>query len=160
MRFNTIPAIDAAASLATAPTGATIQASTHFAWGSRVTVHSPAAGTFTLVINGRPIREVAREQIVSQNDASIAMHGEQLHKFPSNHLVQTTARAQTIADVLLRLGSNPQRNLTLDWRGNPALTLGDLVTISEHSRQGVFTVVRQELDYDGALRARLEGIRI
>ncbi len=154
------PAIDAVASLATAPAGATIQVSTHFAWGSRVTVHSPAAGTFTLAINGRPVREIARERIVSQDDASITMHGEQLYKFPNNHLVQTTVRAQTIADVLLRLVSNPQRDLTLDWRGNPALTLGDLVTIPEHGRQGVFTTIRQELDYDGALRARLEGVRL
>ena len=53
----------------------------------------------------------------------------------------------------------------MDWRGNPAIELGDVIAAPDHQRGGVdkwgyFLVTRQELEYTGALRAKLAGRRI
>lgn len=155
--YNEPPVIEAAASLSGAPTGAGITATTFYAWGADVRVHSPAAGTFTLLVNGRPLQVLNRERAVAEDAASIRDHGLLRYRYPANHLVQSLAQAQAIADRLLRLYRHPRRDLVMDWRGNPALTLGDMVTTRDHGDWLRYWITRQELEFDGALRARLEG---
>ena len=157
VRYNEPPVIDAIASLSGAPVGATITATTFYAWGADVTVNSPNAGTLTLVINGRPLKVLNKERAVAEDAASIRDNGLLRYEYPANHLVQTLDRAQTIADTLLRLYRHPRRDLTMEWRGNPALTLGDMVITRDHQDWLRYWITKQEIDYDGALRARLEG---
>lgn len=156
-RYNEPPVIDAAASLSGAPAGATITATSFFAWGADVTIHSTTAGTFTLVINGRPLQILNRERAIAEDTVSIRDHGLLRYEFPANHLVQTTARAQAIANTLLRLFRHPRRDLAMDWRGNPALTLGSMVITRDHQDWLRYWCIQNEINYDGSLRARLEG---
>jgi hypothetical protein len=158
VRYNEPPVIEAVASLSGAPAGATITATTFYAWGADVTVSSPTnAGTFTLIINGRPLRILNKERAVAEDATSIRDHGLLRYKFPENHLVQSLVQAQTIATTLLRLYRHPRRDLTMEWRGNPALTLGDVVIVRDHNQWLRYWCIRGELDFDGALSARLEG---
>lgn len=157
VRYNEPPVIDAVPSLVDAPAGAAIIVATFYAWGADVTIHSPNAGTFTLIINGRPLRVLNKERAVTEDATSIRDNGLLRYEFPANHLVQTLSRAQAIADTLLRLYRHPRRDLAMDWRGNPALTLGDMVITRDHQDWLRYWVTKQEIDYDGALRARLEG---
>lgn len=159
--FNETPCIEATASLADEPVGCTIQDAKYYAWGADITVYSPNSGTFTLVIEAKPLKVINKEKVIAKDEASIAENGVLTYTFPSNPLVQTAAMAQDIADRLLNMFKDPRRDLELEWRGNPALLLGDLVIVPDYKdERGYFYIVKNELDFSGALRARLSGRRI
>ena len=67
--------------------------------------------------------------------------------------MQTLAQAQAIANTLLASVKEPRRDIEVEWRGNPALELGDRVTVKGRD----YHVIRQELDWQGYLQARLTG---
>ena len=161
IRYNESPCIDATASLVDAPAGCAIQDVQYYAWGADVTVYSPNSGTFTLVIEAKPLKVVNKEKVIAKDDASIAENGLLTYKFPANPLVQTTAMAQDIANRLLNMFKDPRRDLELEWRGNPALQLNDIVIVPDYKdERGYFYVTRNELEFTGALRSRLSGRRI
>ena len=78
--------------------------------------------------------------------------------------MQTLSVAQTIADNLLKYYKDPRRDLSLEWRGNPALLLGDLIVVPDYQRgradqRGYYYITKQELEYAESLEAKLEGRR-
>ena len=158
--YNHVPSIEAVASLVDAPVGAAITAATYYAWGADVTITSPAAGTFVLVINAKPMKVLNKERAIAQDNASIREHGTLSYTFPGNPLVQTFTMAQRIADTLLRFYRDPRRDVEVDWRGNPALTLGDVVVVPDFDARHHYYVVRQTMDYMGALRGNLSGRKV
>lgn len=163
--YNEVPCIEATATLEGAPSGCIIESATYYAWGAVVTVYSPTnAGTFTLVISAKPLQVLNKEKAIAQDSASITDNGLIRYTFPGNPLVQTLGMAQTIADKLLASFKNPRRDVEMEWRGNPALLLGDVVCVPDYQKdgkdtRGYFWVVRQEFEFTGALRARLIGRR-
>jgi len=158
--YNHVPSIEAVASLVDAPAGATITSATYYAWGADVSVYSPTAGTFILVINARPMKVLNKERAIAQDAASIREHGVLKYTFPGNPLVQTLTMAQRIADTLLRFYRNPRRDVEVDWRGNPALTLGDVVVVPDFDAKPHYYLVRQALDFAGALQGNLSGRKV
>ncbi len=157
--YNETPCIDAVASLEGAPSGCVIRQATYYAWGADIKVYSPNAGTFTLIINAKPLKVLNKERAVAKDDASITDNGLIKYTFPANPLVQTREIAQTIANKLLAYYKDPRRDVEVEWRGNPALLLGDRVKVTDRNEQNEYYIVRQELEYSGALRARLSGRR-
>ena len=155
--YNETPCIDAVASLENAPSGCVIQSATYYAWGADVKIYSPNAGTFTLVINAKPLKILNKERAIAKDDASITDNGLIRYTFPANQLIQTLGMAQTIANKLLASFKDPRRDVEVEWRGNPALLLGDRVSIIDNLETNDYYVIRQEIEYDGALRARLSG---
>lgn len=99
-------------------------------------------------------------KVIAKDEESITENGLLRYEFPANPLVQTVEMAQEIADRLLETYKDPRRNLELDWRGNPALLLGNVVTITDNRERNDYKVVRQEIEFTGALRARLSGRRV
>ena len=158
--YNHVPGIEAVASLVDAPTGATITTVTYYAWGADVTVNSPTAGTFILVINAKPVKVLNKERAIAQDDASIREHGTLRYAFPCNPLVQSLVAAQRIVDTLLRFYRDPHRDVEVTWRGNPALTLGDVVVVPDFEEKPHYHVVRQTLDYAGGLTSQLTGRKV
>jgi hypothetical protein len=143
-----------------APPYATIDSIKHYAWGADVTVTSPDAGTFELVATGKPLEVQGRELVIRKNDTSILENGIKKYTF-DNPFVQDRATAEMIAEKLLSFAI-PQADIEIDWRGDPALALADPVLIPTFQRQGldqreVFYVTKQELEFDGGLRAKLSG---
>lgn len=151
--YNESPCIDAVASIE--GTG-TITEATYFAWGATVKVASATDGEFTLIINAKPLKVLNKEKAIAQDSQSIIDNGKIRYGFPANPLVQTLAVAQAIADGLLQF-ANPRRDVSLSWRGNPAVLLGDKAAIVDRQETASYFVTKQELEFDGTLRAKLEG---
>lgn len=104
--------------------------------------------------------ELPGVKVVVKSDESIAENGLLRYEFPANPLVQTVEIAQEIADRLLEGYKDPRRNLEMDWRGNPAILLGNVVSVVDNRERNDYKVVRQDIEFTGALRAQLSGRRI
>lgn len=99
-------------------------------------------------------------KVVAKDDASITENGLLSFEFPANPLVQTVEMAEEIAGRLLEIFKDPRRNLELDWRGNPAVLLGNVVSVVDSKGKNDYKVAKQEIEYTGALYARLTGRRL
>ena len=160
--YNHTPCIEAEANLVDAPDGAEITDATYYAWGAEINVYSPSTGTFELVINARPLKILNKERAVAKDENSITENGLLKYTFPGNPLVQAVPVAQMIANTILASAKLARRDVELDWRGNPALELGDVIQVPDYQRgsedeRGYFVITRQEIEYNGALRAKLAG---
>ena len=152
--YNVEPCIEAVASIE--GTG-TISDVTYYSWGADVKVTSSTAGEFELVINAKPLKVQGAEKIVAKDDDSIREHSRIKYTFPKNPLVQTRQQAQKIADNLLVYFKDPRRDLTVEWRGNPALLLGDRVRIVEEYGGEDFFITMQNIEYGGGWKVSMEG---
>ena len=165
VRYNQPPVIEAQATLDNQPPGVSIVAATYYAWGAGITLQNSGAtqADVSLVVTGRPLSVQGGEQAVARDQTSITENGVLRYEYPNNPLVQTLDQAQAIAQALLASAKDSRRDIEVEWRGNPALELGDpiaVVTDAERDRRSEYAVIRQELDWAGYLRARLAGRRI
>src|SRR5690606_5768996 len=117
--------------LVSPPSGVSIVDARYYAWGAEVDIRNTSGSTanVTLTITGTRLVARAGELVVVRDEASQTLNGRLVYEFPENHLIQTRAQAQTIAQALLASFKDPRRDIELEWRGNPALELGDPVTI-------------------------------
>jgi len=155
VHYSKTPVIDGVASLEGA--GVAIDAATYYGWGAEITL-SNAGGVpvdVTLVVTGRPLSVQSKERAAARATSSITENGVLRYKFPDNPLVQALAVAQQIADQILASAKDPRRDLSIDWRGNPALELGDRATVKARD----YHVIRQQIDWAGALSATTTGRR-
>ena len=164
-RYNQPPVIGAMASLDMPPAGVSIVDVAYYAWGARVSMENTGdeIAEATLVVTGRPLTVQSAEHIIMRDDDGIADLGVLRYEYPANPLVQTLTQAQAIATGLLSSAKYARRDIEMEWRGNPALELGDLIAVvtdAERDRRSEYVVIRQELDWAGYLRARLTGRRI
>lgn len=157
-KYNQPPVIEAQASLDNPPAGVSITGATYYAWGAEVSIQNTGASAdaVTLVITGKPLSVQGGEQVIVRDEQSITENGVLRYEFPANPLVQTLSQAQAIADALLASAKDPRRDIEVEWRGNPALELGDRVTVAGQDVH----VIRQELNWAGALSARLTGRKV
>jgi len=165
VRYQSPPVIDAVVSLDAPAEGLSVTITTEFAWGATVEITNSSAisADATLVVTGKPLSVSGGEQVIARDEASISANGVLRYELPANPLVQTLAQAQAIASSLLAASKDPRRDIELNWRGNPALELGDLVSVltdAQHDRRGAYSIIRQEIEWAGALSARLTGRRI
>jgi len=155
--YNKTPVIEATASLDNPPAGVSITEATYYGWGASVKIQNTNATDkqVTLVINGKPLTVQNKERAIARDEASILENGVLTYEFPANPLVQTLSQAQTIADALLASVKEPRRDIEVEWRGNPALELGDRVTVKGKD----YHIIRQEINWQGYLSERLTGRR-
>lgn len=150
------PVIDAVATLQDT-TNTVIDTAVYYGWGAEITLRNSGTTTenVTVVINGRPLRTQGQELVIKRDENSITELG--VHRFEfKNPLIQTREMAEEIAAFLLSVLTNPLRDVEMDWRGNPALELGDVVS----TKGGEYVVIRNELTWDGALSAKLSGRKV
>jgi hypothetical protein len=126
-----------------------------YAWGANIKLANFGGQTeeITIAVTGKPLTVQGKERAIARDEASITENGSLRYEFPANPLVQTLSQAQAIADALLASVKDPRRDIEMDWRGNPALELGDRVKVKGKD----YHVIRQEIDWAGALSARLTG---
>ena len=153
--YNQPPVIEAAASLYNPPIGVSITDATYYGWGASIKIQNTNATEqqATLIIQGKPLTVQNKERAIARDETSITENGVLRYEFPENPLVQTLAQAQAIADALLASVKDPRRDIEVDWRGNPALELGDRVTVKGKD----YHVIRQEIDWAGYMQAKLTG---
>ena len=153
--FNKTPVIEATASLDNPPVGVSITEATYYGWGASIKIQNTSATDkqATLVIQGKPLTVQNKERAIARDEVSITELGILSFEFPANPLVQTLAQAQAIANALLASVKEPRRDIEVDWRGNPALLLGDRVTVKGKD----YHVIRQEISWAGYMQAKLTG---
>jgi hypothetical protein len=155
--YNKTPVIDVVATLDSPPAGVAITEETYYGWGASIKIRNSTATEqqATLIILGKPLTVQNKERAIARDETSILENGVLTFEFPANPLVQTLSQAQAIADTLLASVKEPRRDIEVDWRGNPALLLGDRVTVKGKD----YHVIRQEISWQGYLSARLTGRR-
>ena len=156
--YNKTPVIEATASLDNPPAGVSITEATYYGWGATIKIQNTNATDkqVTLAINGKPLTVQGKERAIARDEASITDLGVLSFEVSANPLIQTLLQAQAIADALLASMKDPRRDIEVDWRGNPALLLGDRVTVKGKD----YHVIRQEIEWTGALSARLTGRKV
>jgi hypothetical protein len=148
--YNTPPVIDAVASLDSPPSGVSIDAATYYGWGAEITIKNTNATIqqVTPFITGKPLSVQNKERAVARDETSIMENGVLRHEI-TNPLIQSLPQAQAVADSLLASVKDPRRDIEFDWRGNPALLLGDRITVKGQD----YHIIRQEIEWAGALSA-------
>jgi hypothetical protein len=94
------------------------------------------------------------------DETSISVNGVKRFEMNDNLLIQTEALALSIATVLISNYADPQRHLELEWRGNPALLLGDSILVTDDKETNEYRVYGQTLNYAGVLRSKLNARKV
>ena len=97
------------------------------------------------------------------HDKRLNNHGERLDRIEltSGRLEERLNNLinEKMVKVFLDPGHGGKDPGAVEWRGNPALLLGDKIAVVDKDEENEYFVTRQELEYTGALRARLSGRR-
>jgi hypothetical protein len=144
--------------------GMTITAEVYYACSAVVTIKNNGAtsGIFVLIISGKKYDLNSDELVEASDSASIKEYGTLEYPFPPNHLIQYRTIGGVIADSLLASYKDFRKDMKLNWCGNPALELGDLVDVPIYQRgvtatRGNFLIFKNKLDFDGTLQSTTEG---
>lgn len=132
----------------------------YYAWGADITVSSTHDDTFTIKVSGKVLSVQNPQPIEVHDDLSIRRYGKSEYNFKKNQLIQTADMAKAIASKTLVQSKNIRPDLELNWPGNPALELGDLIAITDRYQNVPFWVISQQLDWDGGLSCTLKGKRM
>jgi hypothetical protein len=143
-----------------------IQSVTKYSWAAEIIFENTGEtdqDVLSVTIEGKPLTRTGGKLAVAQDETSIRSNGKiTLSQAIDNPFVQTYAAAKVIADALLAIYKDPRRDTVLDCRGNIALILGDRVTAPAYRDVAVndYIIVRQELEWDGGLRASVTAQKI
>jgi hypothetical protein len=141
-----------------------VSSGTYYAWGAVLVLVNASAlqQQYTIVITGYPLKLMGKDISSTSDATSINENGMLLYKYKDNYLIQSRTMAEKISAMLLDSYKTPRKDLSIQWRGNPALELTDIIeTIVFNkgglSATGIFCTIKQTLDFDGTLRATLGG---
>jgi uncharacterized membrane protein len=144
-----------------------IISSTYYAWGARIVIMNVAASVehCKISISGKILVSESEEIVSDQDYFSVRDNGILKYTLPDNDLMQSKNMAQKIATALLYGYATARKDTSLDWRGNPALELGDVIQTPEYRGHaltvwGFFKVFKNTLNYDGTLRSFIEARKI
>lgn len=121
--------------------------------------------TCTLIVTGKPLEVQGRRKIVVKDEESILDHGLVKYEFDSP-LVQDETSARDIGEKILRMFSVARANIEIEWRGDPALELADIVQIPEFEKLGItkkenFYITRQEYKIEeGGMEVNMTGRKV
>lgn len=140
-----------------APLYTTIVSSYFYAKSAFIKINSTQSEDVKIIINGKYLSKAGTQILYSDDKGSIVENGKMAFSLPDNPLIQTPELAKQIADLILDISKDPSKDMTLSWRGNPAIELSDTVELEEFGIKNNFVVIRQEINYDGALSASMKG---
>jgi hypothetical protein len=163
LKYTELPVTSPSVNLSGTGCTPVLDSAEYYSWGCVLTISNSAGtpGTFTIEITGYTYDPIGSRVVSSQDSASIAANGKKVHKLPDNHLHQLYADVQTIADGLIASYADPRNDLNLEWIGNPALELGDIIVVPEYgSNQAVFKIYKLQTTFNGTLRQTISARRI
>lgn len=151
---NIEAAIDCNLALTSTPSGATISSVTYYSYGAHIEVTGSADGQVinTLTVSGKPLTASGGRIVTETDGPSIRRNGDKTLAIMDNRLIQSATFAEEIAEAIIAITANESRDVSIDWRGDPTLELGDKVTVD--GIDGV--IVTQEFDFNGALKAKMQ----
>lgn len=158
VNYDQPPVMDAIVSLDSSPANVAITDTVLYSWGARVNIENTGSQDqeVVLVIHGKPLSIMNREQVRIQDEDSIVQHSVLRYEYPSNSLIQTLDHAQWIASTLLAYKKDPQQDREVHWKGNPSLLLEDEIIIKGKRYQ----IIQNEIDWNGSLREISTGRRV
>lgn len=158
--YTESPCINPVASLNSPPVGSSITSATYYNWGADVTIQNTAVtdATVELDIDANVLRIAGSRCAEARDESSIIEFGEKVFEFPDNQLIQDYDVALSVANQVLSSFASARRDLSQEWRGDPAMELGDCIT-TDASRTNTedYWLIRQKLVWDGTLRASHDG---
>jgi hypothetical protein len=170
--YTNYPATIAFSTLEDVGAGITIQSETFYGCSAHIVLanSSGSPATVVLVISG-VVYDTKSDEFVEDSDAaSILENGKCKYEFPVNHLLQTRTIGAAIAAKLLLCYKTWRKDTNLQWRGNPAIELGDIIEVPQYQyphqapysvdSKGNFYVYKNKLDFDGTLKAVTDGRKI
>ena len=104
--------------------------------------------------------ELDKKIVTITNKDNVSKFGAKKFTLSGNEFIQTIEVADKIAYKLLEIYNNPNRNLSLEWRGNPELELGDNISLVDDEGHNNYRVSTQNLNFDGVLRSTLSGVNL
>jgi len=99
----------------------------------------------------------------ARDDISIRQNGRVGLRYPIElEFIQTRAQAQAIADALVLMYADPQKDVMLNARGHIWTQLGDRIGVSNYQDDIAenYAIVRQSIDWTGSLRAQITARKI
>ena len=110
-----------------------------------------------VVITGRVIRPAENTIVVMNNEdgGNRSCRGETLPL--KNILITDAEHARTIANGLLARYGN-RKNVSVDWRVDPSLDMGDFVALAGEQPQKTMRVLSTDLRFNGAFIGKSEGM--
>jgi len=137
----------------------TLGARTVYAWGMSQTYENSDPGdeqVLTVTIRGKLLEVQGGRVVVAQDADSIAQNSKQTLSEPiTSEFWQTEEQAQAAADSVLAVYKDPRHDVVMEARGNISNLLGDRVLAPDYKDLAVdqFAIVRQDISYDGGLKA-------
>ena len=146
----------------------TILSSTFYPWGAIIIIENndpTYEGSANISIEGFALKVQGQETISAEDEDSILDNGLQKYSYPKNVLIQSAEMAQLIADTLLASYKLYRKDVSVNWRGNPALELADTILVTEYERgstkvDGTFKITKNQIQYDGTLNQITDGRKI
>jgi len=155
------PVSNQVASISPPVSGVTITASSHYAWGSNITVQNTngTAQTFLFSVTGYTYEVSGKKTVTRSDTTSINNNGENEFNFPDNAFLQKKVLAEKIADTLLASYKDPERDLTMNFNpgGNPALELSDKMTCTDRYQSKLYNIVSSTISYNGGMSQQIAG---
>lgn len=133
--------------------GATVNSATYYT--NSAVLNITHTGTTTITLTGTELS--LSSNVVTDVDPSIPSGEKTLTMKVDNTLINNTTRAESVASWLL--GEVGNRNIySVDWRQDPRLESGDIVTVEDEFGQDLTArITKQEFEFNGALRGRTEA---
>jgi hypothetical protein len=136
-----------------------------YSWAVEITfVNSgvSAANVTSISIRGKNLVPASISAATASDEISIRACGLCAGPVIESELIQTEAHAQVIADAILASYKDPRRDISLTARGSICLKLGDRITAPDYLDTTItdYTVLRQDLTWDGGLRVDITARKI
>ena len=118
-----------------------------------------------LLDNMYKVPEISLDEVVKsvtvnyKNNATYIASNNQdgIDKSVTSNFIDTSARAQTVAEYLLDLYQN-RIKYTVDWRQNPKIDINNKVMVEDtFGENGNIVTSKQEFSYAGYLQGQTEG---
>lgn len=144
-------------------TDLTIGEITYGAWDITINISSVYAGTkkIDLEIFGRVVETTDASTTRTNTELQALIGDKEITLSP--YLIQSKEAADLYADIIDNLVHDPASKVVSDVRGNPAIELGDVVTIvnPSHKMSAVDIIVtRMTTDFSGGLTSTIEGFTV
>ncbi len=144
----------------------TLTGQTNYTWATSLTFTNAGGSdqtVDTITIDGKILATSGNKVATAYDQDSIDANGKQALGSPiENNFIQTKAYAQDIADAILASYKDPRRDVELDCRGYTTLYLGDRISVPTYDDAHLqdYTVIRQEIRWDGTMRVQITGRKI
>jgi hypothetical protein len=162
-QFNFIPCVNVTTPTFTGGANITITSWTAYAWGVIITFANSAGSSQTVTsvtVSGKHLNVNGASVAVAQDAVSIHDNGKLTYKV-ENDFIQSQSTAQTISNTILAAYKSARHDIEMDTRGHVSLQLGDKITAPGFvaGTTDEYIIVRQNVRWDGALDAKIKGLK-